>query len=425
MSRPAQYQMPLRQLERTTTTTRTDALVALWLALACVITAPQPIRASDNAAALARTLAPPWVAWGVTDDNVMGGVSQGSVEVMDVASNASREEQVLVFSGEVSFDNNGGFSSASSHYRGARLIAQLLSPTRPAPLDLSSLSGGGIKLTFRGDPDMRGPLAFNLGLHQQRAVQLGFGGVEPVQTSAAFAVDNSSMLQTWHIPFSAFIGTRFTRPDPNRRVDLRTLSSKLGLQVSFQEGPFFVEILRIEAVSFDKCEPPAPQHLDSGGGADAKQSLSVVAADAIQAAATLRKKGDYGGGALYPTAPLSLLQLAAAKILGSTTTTAAASAGDSNTGARDSRRVFMGIVARELNLVNASVSAAGGGVKQATVWANAENRTDVLTQALTAGLKGVRDMASTQEEEQEDDADEEGRGASTITPEAVARAVFC
>ncbi|MEM9530061.1 MAG: CIA30 family protein [Pseudomonadota bacterium] len=63
----------------------------------------------------------PWV---VVDDRVMGGVSQGNADFAD---------GVFRFSGELSLDNNGGFSSAR------------LPLTRP-------LTGyRGIRLTVRGD----------------------------------------------------------------------------------------------------------------------------------------------------------------------------------------------------------------------------------------------------------------------------------
>jgi len=44
--------------------------------------------------------------WGVTNDDVMGGVSTSKISVS--------EENVLIFSGEVSLENNGGFASLRS-----------------------------------------------------------------------------------------------------------------------------------------------------------------------------------------------------------------------------------------------------------------------------------------------------------------------
>jgi hypothetical protein len=44
--------------------------------------------------------------WGVTNDDVMGGVSTSKISVS--------KENVLIFSGEVSLENNGGFASLRS-----------------------------------------------------------------------------------------------------------------------------------------------------------------------------------------------------------------------------------------------------------------------------------------------------------------------
>jgi hypothetical protein len=44
--------------------------------------------------------------WGVTNDDVMGGVSTSKISVS--------EEKILIFSGEVSLENNGGFASLRS-----------------------------------------------------------------------------------------------------------------------------------------------------------------------------------------------------------------------------------------------------------------------------------------------------------------------
>ena len=44
--------------------------------------------------------------WGVTNDDVMGGISNSKISVS--------EEKLLIFSGEVSLENNGGFASLRS-----------------------------------------------------------------------------------------------------------------------------------------------------------------------------------------------------------------------------------------------------------------------------------------------------------------------
>lgn len=42
--------------------------------------------------------------WSIVNDDVMGGVSQGSAQAVD---------DVLLFKGDISLENNGGFSSVS------------------------------------------------------------------------------------------------------------------------------------------------------------------------------------------------------------------------------------------------------------------------------------------------------------------------
>lgn len=64
-------------------------------------------------------------AWEVTNDGVMGGISQGTWY---------QEDDYVVFEGDVSLENNGGFSSVRVGFR---------------PVDLSAYDG--IVLRVRGD----------------------------------------------------------------------------------------------------------------------------------------------------------------------------------------------------------------------------------------------------------------------------------
>lgn len=66
--------------------------------------------------------------WSVTNDRVMGGLSKG---------NAWLSDSSVVFKGEVSLDNNGGFSSLRSPYN---------------PFDLSRFSSAEIRLRASGLP---------------------------------------------------------------------------------------------------------------------------------------------------------------------------------------------------------------------------------------------------------------------------------
>lgn len=131
-------------------------------------------------------LAPPWLGWTVTDDNVMGGVSSGTVEELTLSSVQDGVEDLalLSFSGTVSFDRNGGFSSASSHGGGSYRFMQRLNNAisgvdAPVPLDLSRFGeDGGIRVTFRGDDFFAAdepPRAVNLNVYETQS-RMNFGG---------------------------------------------------------------------------------------------------------------------------------------------------------------------------------------------------------------------------------------------------------
>jgi hypothetical protein len=166
---------------------------------------------------------------------------------------------VLLHGGTVSFDRNGGFSSASSHGGGSYRVVQLLNNamggvTAPTPLDLSRFGeGGGVRVTFRGDDalaagEQGAPRAVNLNVYETRS-RMNFGGFSPSSTSSSFVVYPSSEQQTWFLPFSTFMGSTFTSPDEDRGLPLASLSTKLGMQVSFQEGLFSVALENIEAAT--------------------------------------------------------------------------------------------------------------------------------------------------------------------------------
>jgi len=202
--------------------------------------------AEDVAGTAALQLAPPWQSWTVTDDNVMGGVSSGNVE--------ERSDASLAFAGTVSFDRNGGFSSASSHGGGSYRFVQLFNNrggSAPVSLHLSRFGkDGGVKVTFSGDntASEAGPRAVNLNVYETRQ-RMSFGGFSPSSTSSSFVVYPSSEPQSWFVPFSTFMGSSFTRAAGERGLPLASLSSKLGMQV----GSYHF-LLRLSSVA------PAPPH---------------------------------------------------------------------------------------------------------------------------------------------------------------------
>ena len=205
-----------------------DMAITSFTTTAATITANMAI----NTAAItvpAVQLAPPWLGWTVTDDNVMGGRSSSTV--------AERSDASLAFQGTVSFDRNGGFSGTSSHGGGSYRLVQLFNNrgnNEPVPLDLSRFGeDGGIRVTFRGDNTSaaeEGPRAINLNIHETGA-QMNFGGFSPRSTSSSFVVYASSEPQSWFLPFSTFMGTSFLRADGSRGLPLASLSNKLGMQV--------------------------------------------------------------------------------------------------------------------------------------------------------------------------------------------------
>ena len=169
-------------------------------------------------------LAPPWLDWTVTDDNVMGGVSSGTVE--------ERSDGSLAFQGAVSFDQNGGFSNVDSHGRGSVDV--------PVALNLSRFDkDGGIRVSFHGDDVFaaaEGPRAVNLNVYETNS-RMSFGGLSPSSTSSSFVVYPSSVVQSWFLPFSTFTGSSFSSPDEVRGLPLANLTDKLGMQVrSFGRG---------------------------------------------------------------------------------------------------------------------------------------------------------------------------------------------
>jgi monofunctional biosynthetic peptidoglycan transglycosylase len=141
--------------------------------------------------------------WPSIDDSVMGGVSQSSMKVIS---------GVGVFSGMVSFDNNGGFASVRS---------------RPERRDLSAYSG--LLLRVRGDGKRYGfrlrtddafdGVSYQAVLHplagEWTEVALKFADFEPVYRGRRVA--------------------RHPALDPSR-------ITTMGLIISRQEGPFRLEI---------------------------------------------------------------------------------------------------------------------------------------------------------------------------------------
>ncbi len=147
--------------------------------------------------------------WNIVNDDVMGGVSKSYLSLND--------ENNLIFSGNVSLDNNGGFASSR--------------------MSLSSQSLNGIKsfkIKFRGDGNI---YKFRLRQNNMRA---------------SYSSDFKSVKDKWvevNIPVEDFIPTwRGYSYNNYPALEIEKINS-LGIHISDkQEGEFKLEIKYIKAI---------------------------------------------------------------------------------------------------------------------------------------------------------------------------------
>ncbi len=144
--------------------------------------------------------------WAITDDGVMGGVSQGQWDTNEAFS---------VFSGNVSLDNNGGFSSVRAQF---------------SPVDFSTADG--IQLMVRGDGQK---YSFNLrDVHSWISYRITF------ETEV---MEDEDEWQRILIPFEELAATRFGNPVPTaNEIDLTNVWSMSILISDEQEGEFRLEL---------------------------------------------------------------------------------------------------------------------------------------------------------------------------------------
>lgn len=151
-------------------------------------------------------------SWMTVDDNVMGGVSQSTV-------NANVEEALLTFSGRVSLENNGGFASARS---------------QPDLYDLTSFDG--VVLRIRGDGK-----AYRFRVY-----------TEPTGRDVAYTAIFKTVANSWtevYIPFAEMVplyrGFVVNQAGPLKPESIRSF----GLMIADkQEGEFKLEVEWIKAV---------------------------------------------------------------------------------------------------------------------------------------------------------------------------------
>lgn len=150
------------------------------------------------------------VAWQSINDTVMGGVSTSSARLT--------ADGTLVFSGTVSFENNGGFASI-----------------RSSALDGARPSARGITLSVRGDGKR-----YKVNLRTSDTF-------DSVQYQAAFETRPGTW-ETIRIPFDAFRPVFRGRPVPDASaLDPQRIVSVGFLVSDRQAGPFKLEIRAIRA----------------------------------------------------------------------------------------------------------------------------------------------------------------------------------
>lgn len=143
--------------------------------------------------------------WGVTNDDVMGGVSTSKISV--------GEDEALIFSGEVSLENNGGFASLRS------------------PIDDYDFSYyKGFILKVKGDGKR-----YSLSFRQTKY----FTGYNYTQKF----VTEKNKWQIISLPFKEFKLKYYGREADNSEPPDKSIIKQVSLLISDkQQGPFKIEI---------------------------------------------------------------------------------------------------------------------------------------------------------------------------------------
>ena len=144
--------------------------------------------------------------WQIVNDGVMGGLSEGKVEVTDKGT--------MKFSGDLSLENNGGFSSI-----------------RSGKVDFNLSNDLGLLLLVKGDGRT----------YQARlATDARFRGME-----VSFAGEFATVKGRWQqvkIPFSTFKGSFRGRDLPEKVLD-PSMIQRIGILLADkQQGTFNLEI---------------------------------------------------------------------------------------------------------------------------------------------------------------------------------------
>ncbi|WP_083913028.1 CIA30 family protein [Rubritalea marina] len=146
--------------------------------------------------------------WRAINDTVMGGVSEGGPAVS--------KDETMVFSGSISFENQGGFSSIR---------------TSGASLDLGEFAG--VELRVKGDGRK-----YYLTVRNPDNRRLAYWS--PVQPEAGKWV-------TLRVPFSSFYPTFFGQKVDGKTLDITKVNSIGFMIYDKKDGPFTIEFDWIKA----------------------------------------------------------------------------------------------------------------------------------------------------------------------------------
>jgi NADH dehydrogenase [ubiquinone] 1 alpha subcomplex assembly factor 1 len=191
--------------------------------------------------------------WGVVDDGVMGGLSQGNREIS--------KDGILRFFGTLSLENNGGFSSLR---------------TEAVAMDWSGAEG--LMLRVKGDG---------------RTYQLRLGTDAEYQGremsfQASFPTEKDKWIEV-KVPFQRMAGTWRGRDLPDKIFDPAKIR-RLGLQLSDQkQGPFELRVDWIRTYGGDD----SPPDLVAAAVADGRFGTLAKALGAAGLVETLQGKGPF------------------------------------------------------------------------------------------------------------------------------------
>lgn len=178
---------------------------SLWV-MACLAQGSVPLFAEESSVAEFTAQEADEQGWRVVDDGVMGGLSKGRLEISD--------EGKLRFSGNLSLENNGGFSSL----RTGKLM-----------IDLGAAEG--VLLRVKGD-GRRYQMRFNTDA-RYRAMEVSF--------SAEFLTQKNKWIEV-ALPFNAFSGSFRGMRLKNEVFDPSKIQRMGVLLGDKKAGPFELEI---------------------------------------------------------------------------------------------------------------------------------------------------------------------------------------